>query len=116
MKSKEQEHAALEAFQERWKDASREALLKRMFGAQHQATFYTHQISAFPEAAQTAGGPACLCQAAHRPHRPGEISDQHAQMFLQQVLGEQAFRASLITVRRGLLPRNQTERPSKRKA
>ena len=71
MKSKEPEQAALEAFQERWKDASREALLKRLFGAQHQATLSAHQIGAFPEAGQTAGGPACLCQAAHRPHRGG---------------------------------------------
>ena len=71
MKSNGHEQAAWEAFQDRWKDASREAVLKRLFEAQHQATFYAHQIGAFPEAGQTVGGPACLCQAARFPRRPG---------------------------------------------
>ena len=65
MKSKEQEQAAWEAFQEWWNDASREEMLKRFSEAQHQATLYAHQIGAFPEAGPTVGGLACLCQAAH---------------------------------------------------
>ena len=47
MKSKEQEQAEWDAFQEKWKDASREAILQRLYRAQHQAILYAHQVDAF---------------------------------------------------------------------
>ena len=46
MKSKEPGQAAWETFQEQWNDASREEILERLHGKQHQVSLYAHRENA----------------------------------------------------------------------
>ena len=88
MKSKEQELAAWETFQEQWNSASREEILRRLHGTQHQATFYAHQIDAFEKQTKLLEDQLAYARRLIELVVQGEFSEHHAQIFLNQVLGE----------------------------
>ena len=91
MKSKEQEQEERNAFQDRWKDASRDAVLQRLYRAQHQAILYVHQIDAYKKRATWLEEQLASARRLIDLIVQGEISEYHAQIFLHQVLGEQTF-------------------------
>ena len=88
MKSKDQEQAAWEAFQEKWNDASREEILKRLHGAQHQVSLYAHQVGALKIRDKWLEDQLAYAKRLIELIVQGEITAYHAQIFLNQVLGE----------------------------
>lgn len=92
MKSKEQEQAEWEAFVEKWKDAPKEEVLKRLRYFQNETLLQAHHRQALDERIQTLEQHLAYARKLIDLIVKGEINEHHAQIFMNRALGEKTFR------------------------